>query len=74
MSKTWMAGFRKGFGNLAQGDNKTGTPGMNALHVMHLEEIRNISKDCIVIYARIVVDFRPQKQDQNRVRINAGGT
>ena len=25
-------------------------------------------------YARIVIDFRPQKSDPNRVRISAGGT
>ena len=24
-------------------------------------------------YARVVVDFRPQKEDPNRVRITAGG-
>lgn len=40
---------------------------------MHLEEIRNIPEDHIVTYACIVVDFRPQKKDPNRVRITAGG-
>ena len=73
MKETWTTGFGKEFGNLTQGDNKTSTPGMNALHVMNLEEIRLISKDRVVTYARIVVDFRPQKKDPNRVRITAGG-
>ena len=68
-----MTNFGEEFGNLAQGDNKTGTPGMNALHIMNLEEIKLIPKDSIVTYARIVVDFRPQKKDPNRVRITAGG-
>jgi len=37
------------------------------------DQIRTIPKDRVVTYARIVVDFRPQKEDPNRVRITAGG-
>ena len=74
MRETWTTSFGKEFGNLAQGDNKTGTPGMDAIHVMDLEQIQNIPTDRIVTYARIVVDFRPQKKDPNRARITAGGT
>jgi hypothetical protein len=73
MRETWTAGFGKDFGNLAQGDNKNGTPGMNCVHVMDLEQIKNIPADRVVTYARVVVDFRPQKADPNRVRITAGG-
>ena len=40
--ETWTTGFRKEFGNLAQGDNKTGTPGMDDIRVMTLEETKNI--------------------------------
>ena len=40
---------------------------------MNHDEIANIPKDRVVTYARIVVDFRPQKDDPNRVRITAGG-
>ena len=36
-------------------------------------EISNIPLDRVVTYARIVVDYRPQKEDPNRVRITAGG-
>ena len=36
-------------------------------------EIANIPQDRTVTYARIVVDFRPQKDDPHRVRITAGG-
>ena len=46
---------------------------MDALHVLNLEQIRNIPADRVVTYARIVLDFRPQKKDPNRVRITAGG-
>ena len=40
---------------------------------MNHDEIKNIPKDRIVTYARVVVDYRPQKQDPNRVRITVGG-
>ena len=37
------------------------------------EEIKLIPKDRTVTYGRVVVDYRPQKKDPNRVRITAGG-
>ena len=37
------------------------------------EEIECIPGDITVTYARIVVDFRPQKTDPRRVRITVGG-
>ena len=40
---------------------------------MDFDEITKIPKGKIVTYARIVVDYRPQKKDKNRVRITAGG-
>ena len=58
---------------MAQGDRKTGTPGMNAIFVMTHEEIAKIPKHKTITYARLVVDFRPQKSDPNRVRMTAGG-
>ena len=58
---------------MAQGDNKTGEKGTNSIFVMTHEEIKNIPKDRVVIYARIVVDFRSQKIDPNQVRITAVG-
>ena len=58
---------------MAQGDDKTGTKGTNCIFVMTHEEIANIPADRVVTYARIVVDFRPQKEDPNQVRITAGG-
>ena len=36
-------------------------------------EIRHIPQDRVVTHARLVVDFRPPKDDHNRVRITAGG-
>ena len=37
------------------------------------DEIKRILKDRTVTYARIVVDYRPQKDDPNRVHITVGG-
>ena len=62
------------FGNLAQGDDKTATPGMDAIRVMTLEEIKNIPADRVITYVRVVVNSRPQKEDPNCVRITAGVT
>ena len=47
---------------------------MDAIRVMNLEEIKNIPADRVVTYAGVVVDFRPQKEDPNRVKITAGVT
>ena len=43
------------------------------MRFLDLEGIKNIPKGRVVTYARIVVDYRPQKKDPNRVRITAGG-
>jgi hypothetical protein len=40
---------------------------------MSHKEIKKIPQDRTVTYARIVVDYRPQKDDPNRVRITVGG-
>jgi len=63
----------KEFGNMAQGDKKTGTKGTNSIFIMSHKEIKNIPWDCVVTYVRLFVDYRPQKEDPNRVRMTAGG-
>ena len=40
---------------------------------MSKEEIRTIPHDITVTNTRIVVDYRPQKEDPNRVSITNGG-
>ena len=65
--------FGKEVGRLAQGDNKTGTKGKNCIVVMTREEIKAMfARGKKPTYARIVVEFRPQKDDSNRARITAG--
>ncbi len=69
----WQTAFGKDFGGMAQGDNKTGQKGTNAIFVMNHTEILLIPADCTITYARVVVDFRPQKADPHRICITAGG-
>ena len=73
LRQLWEQAFGKEFGNLAQGDNATNTPGTNSIVVLTHAQIRTIPKDRTVTYTTIVVDFRPQKKDPNRVRLTAGG-
>eukprot|EP00956_Cyclotella_meneghiniana_P026599 scaffold57893_cov25-Cyclotella_meneghiniana.AAC.1 len=71
--EVWTTAFGKELGGLAQGDNKTGAAGTNTVFFMNHDEIKNIPADRTVTYARVVVDYRPQKEDPNRVRITVGG-
>jgi len=73
LKETWTTAFGKEFGSQAQGDNKTGKKGSDTLFVLDHEQIKAIPKDRTITYARLVVDYRPQKEDPNRVRITAGG-
>jgi hypothetical protein len=72
-AEIWQTAFGKDFGGMAQGDHKTGQKGTNSIFVMKHDEIKVIPNDRTVTYARVVVDFRPQKADPHRIRITAGG-
>ncbi len=61
-SDTWMAGFGKELGHMAQGDDKTGTTGIDCIFVMSHSEIANIPADRLITYARSVVDFRSKRK------------
>jgi hypothetical protein len=43
-TKTWQTAFGKDFGGMAQGDNKTGQKGMNAMFIMNHGKIRTVLK------------------------------
>lgn len=73
LRETWTTALGKEFGSLAQGDKKPGAVGTNSLFVMDPATIPNIPKDRTITYGRIVVDYRAQQKDPNRVRITAGG-
>ncbi|KAL7524505.1 hypothetical protein ACHAXR_000602, partial [Thalassiosira sp. AJA248-18] len=61
----------KELGNISQGygDEK----GTNTVRFLTHAEIANIPADRTVTYARVVVDYREQKADPNRMRITVGG-
>jgi hypothetical protein len=62
-AETWQTAFGKDFGGMAQGNKKTGRKGTNSILVMTCSKIPHIPKDRMVTYARIIVDFHPQKAD-----------
>jgi hypothetical protein len=70
--KLWSGAMTKELARLAQGIDGL-TTGTNTVFYMSHDEIKNIPTDRTVTYARIVVDYRPQKTDPNRVRITVGG-
>ena len=70
--EVWMTGFQKEFDRIEQGDTKMGTKGTNYIFAMSHSEIANIPEDRVVTYAQVVIDYQPQKEDPNRVRITAG--
>jgi hypothetical protein len=69
----WQKAFGKDLGGMAQGDNKMGQKGTNAIFVMTHAEILLIPADRTITYARVVVNFHPQKIDSHPIRITAGG-
>ena len=73
-AEIWQTAFGKDFGGMAQGDNKTGQKGTNAMFVMTHKEIkRALANRKKFTYGNPVVDYRPQKEDPYRIRITAGG-
>ena len=73
LKEVWETGFGKEWGSLAQGDTRTGVIVTNTFKILRPEQILLIPNYCVVTYANIVVDYRPQKEDSNRVRITTGG-
>ena len=73
MKEVWTTGFGKEFGSLAQGDNNTGSNGTNSIFFIDPSKVKNIPKDSTIAYGRIVIDYRAQKNDPNRVCITSGG-
>jgi hypothetical protein len=68
----WSGAMTKELARLSQGIDGL-TVGTNTVFFMSPDDIKTIPSDRTVTYARIVVDFRPQKEDPNRVRITVGG-
>ena len=62
----WQTAFGKDFGGMAQGDNKMGQKGTNAIFVMTHAEI-------LLIPADRTIQFPSTEIDPHRIRITAGG-
>ena len=71
LKDTWTKAMCKELGRLAQGYGNT--KGTNTIKFLTLDEIKTTPKDRTVTYARICVNYRPQKEDPNQVRITVGG-
>ena len=69
---TWSLGMCKYLGRLSQGFQGL-VKGTYTVFFMDRQQIREIPEDKTVTYARIVVDYCPQKADPHRVRVTAGG-
>ena len=73
-AEIWQMAFGKDFGGMAQGDDKTGQKGKNSVLVMKQVEIQKAyANNQKFTYAKIVVDYLPQKANPHRIRITAGG-
>ncbi len=68
-AEIWQTAFGKDFGGMAQGDNKTGQKGTNAMFVMMHDEIKHVLRDG----KKFTYGNPPQKDDPHRIRITAGG-
>jgi hypothetical protein len=72
-AEVWQTALGKDFGGMAQGNNNTGQKGTTSIFVMTHNEIKLIPKTQTITYARVVVDFRLQKEYPHRICITAGG-
>jgi hypothetical protein len=67
-AEIWQPAFGKDFGGMVQGDNKTGQKRTNAMFVMMHDEIRHMLRhNKKFTYSNPVVEYRPQKEDPNRI-------
>ncbi len=73
-AEVWQTALGKDFGGMAQGCNKTGQKGTNAMFIMAHDKIRHaLAAKKFFTYANPVVDYQPQKDDPHCIRITAGG-
>ena len=69
----WQTGFGKEWGHMAQGNNKTKEEGTNSIFVMSHKQIEKVTKEGRTFtYARLVIDFRPQKKRSQPRPIDRG--
>ena len=64
MKEVWTNAMCKELGNISDGWNET--KGTQTVKFMNHEQIKRIPNGRTIMYARIVVDYRPQKEDPMR--------
>ncbi len=68
IAKVWQTAFGRYFGSMAQGDNKTGQKGTNAMYVMSHNEIAHAkAANKFFTYGNPPIDYRPQKEFPHRI-------
>jgi hypothetical protein len=74
MAEVWQMAFGRDFGGMAQGDNKTGQKGTNAMFVMtHNKIALTLAANKCFTYRNPVINYRPQKEFPHCIQITAGG-
>ncbi len=72
--EVWQMAFGKNFGGMAQGNNKTGQKGTNAMFVMTHNKIAHAYRENIFFtFTNPVVNYQSQNNDPNQIRIMAMG-
>jgi hypothetical protein len=73
-AEVWQMAFGKDFGGMVQGDNKKGQKGTNSIFVMTWDKI-DAAKAAghKRTYTHDMVDYQPQKDNPNQIRIAVGG-
>jgi hypothetical protein len=67
-AKVRQTAFGKDFGGMAQGCNKTGQQGTNAMFVMAHDKIQHaLAAKKFFTYENPVVDYQPQKDDPHQI-------
>jgi hypothetical protein len=73
-AEEWQTAFGNDFGGMAQGDNKIGQKGTNAMFVMTQDKIAHAYREKkFFTFANPVIIYPPQKDDQNCIHITAIG-
>jgi hypothetical protein len=74
MAEVWQTAFGKDFDRMAQGSNKMGQKGTNAMFVMIHDKICHaLLAKKFFTYTNPVIDYRSQKDNPYPICITAGG-
>jgi hypothetical protein len=73
-AEVWQTAFGKDFGGMAQGCNKTGQKGTNAMFIMTHDKIAHaLAAKKYFTYTNPVIDYHPQMDNPHRICITTSG-